>query len=355
MKENQESNPTGKEIYEYKVESGLSWSRVGEHFGVSMDCAKYRGRSYYSQQGLPPPGGPVNGFSGARIIGSLQDEPKEDPEDLWKRAEALQLRHNKTIEYKASRKVLYDNGPVIIVWMGDLHLGSIGTDYIGLGSDITLIESLAEKGYQVGVVLLGDMLDNFIIGRLESLRKTQSVFTVIEEWGLVEYAIERLAPFLIAAGSGNHDNWSIALSGIDHLRERHLSLTPGILYDTHELSFGIQIGSNETRVMCRHKWKGSSMFNPTHGIEHKHHTMGKVFDIGVGGHTHRGGLAREMENGVRGVGHAIIVGTYKRTDPFASQIGFSPPLANASVATVIFGDGTLISTSSLSGLSQILK
>jgi hypothetical protein len=336
----------GQEIYERMSEPGMTFAVVGAEFGLSADAARGRSRRYQGKHNLPLPS-----EKQAEIIksirGGMDSKPRNDNGDLWERALAKQERAERVIEWKRQRRVIFDSGPVVGIFMADMHLGNSGTDYRSLGMDLTTIDSLSNSGVTVFVVSVGDLLDNFIVGRLRDLRMNQSPFLAAEEWELVEYVLERLSPYLVGSVAGNHDNWSWSLVGVDLLREQHERLNPGIMYDPLELSFILQVGDFECRVMCRHVWRGTSMYNPTHGLEHAHHTRGREFDIGVAAHTHRGGLAREFANGKSSPGHALICGSYKKNDTYAMTMGFPPALDTSAVAVVVDEDGIAFSTSRL--------
>lgn len=356
MNPSQSDEATGQEIYEYKRVSGETWKEVGEHFGMTLAGARGRARRYQLKQGLESPGGPANQYNNGDmiIVGGMDTEPFEPSEETWARALSIEGRQAQRREWRNSRRVIFEEGPVALIAVADLHLGGRGVSYSALDEDLRIISYLANTGVQVAVVLDGDLVDNFIIGRLARLRLNVSPFLAIEEWGLVDYALERLAPYLIGSVAGNHDNWSFAVSGIDVLRQRHQSLTPGILYDPNELSFVLQVGECEVGVTARHDWRGHSMFNPSHGIEHKHHTRGRQFDIAIGAHKHRGGLAREIDNGAQ-VGHALVCGSYKKEDEHALKVGFPPPLPTAAVCSVVDEDGLVFCTSNLYSLTKLLS
>lgn len=341
----QQNNIDGKAIYEYVVETGVTWREAGEHFGLTRGQARKRAQYYYESNDLPAPAK----TRPAKINGAADAGPKTQGEELWQRALRRQEKQDQLIDWRNQRRVIFDKGRTVIVFMADLHLGNSGTDYRAIDHDIAVINEIYSEN-QGGVILVGDMLDNFIVGRLRDLRLNVSPFLAIEEWGLVDYALERLSPYLLGAVAGNHDNWSWSLVGVDILRERHRQLTPGILYDPLELAFWLQVGSYEGRVICRHDWRGHSYINPTHGMEHGQHTLGRDSDIRVGAHTHRGGLAREFANGHDIPGHALICGTYKKVDEYAIMKGYPPPLKTSAVAVVLDETGILFSTSNLEGL-----
>jgi hypothetical protein len=344
---------TGEDLYNIKIETGKSWAIIGEEVGITGNAARKRASNYSKSNNLKL-AGEVCDTRDYEIIGGLDQAPKHNNGELWKRAVATQERQDKSREYRASRRVIYDNGPVVFVCMADLHLGSTGVNYKDIDKDIQLLNTLADRGVTVSVLLIGDLLDNFIIGKLKDLRMNASPFLIIEEWGLVDYALEKLSPYLIGSVAGNHDNWSYALAGVDLLRERHEKLTPGILYDPYELNFTLQVGGFECLVSARHGWRGNSMYNPTHGIDNHHHRRGREFDVAIGAHTHRGGLVREFDNG-GDVGYAMLCGSYKKVDEYAMKLGLPPALNTSAVALVLDDEGVMFGTSNLYGLLRLFQ
>jgi hypothetical protein len=225
--------------------------------------------------------------------------------------------------------------------MADQHAGSTGTDYARIDQDVQTIVS-APGMYAVQV---GDITDNFIIGKLKAIR-FGAEFSIGQEWVLAKRVLKMIAPKLLVSISGNHDLWTYALTGIDYLEEVHKQLNPDILYAKFDLPFILSVGGNEFRVRVRHSWKGSSVYNDTHGIERAaKFDQGREFDVGVGAHTHASGLYRQFNNGGR-TGHAILCGSYKRFDGFADRHGFSKSNESAAVA-MVFSEGGAWGTNDL--------
>ena len=274
------------------------------------------------------------GPSPPKIIGTPVGESELDEEAVWQRAVALSARRlAKAKRERDQRAITFAHGPICLAHMADLHLGGSGVDYARLDADIDII--LRTPGMYVNLV--GDVLDNFIIGRLKDLRMGTE-FTVSEEWVLVKRVLRRLAPKLLISVAGNHDLWTFALSGVDYLREIHAQINPNILYAKYENRVRINVGDATYTLQSRHSWRGYSQWNATHGIEKAaKFDGGKPFDIGVGAHTHASGLCREFNNG-GGTGIAILCGSYKRKDNHADQVGFPGPNKSATVCT-IFGEG----------------
>lgn len=337
----------GRKMYERKRSTNETWEEVGSRFNLTGRKARYWAEKYYKPKGLPHPS------LTRQIVGTMEEIPGVDPVEEWGRALRIQQRAEQRREAKTRRRIIYEPGMVVTFFMADLHLGGIGVDYLAVDRTITLIKSLADHGIEVVAVLAGDLIDNYIIGRLQSLRKGISPFMSIEEWGLVDYALGRLSDYLVASVGGNHDHWSYALGGVDILAQRHRELTPGIMYDEHELGYVLQIGETEIKVIVRHRWKGNSKYNPTHGIDDHHWTRGRDADVYVGAHTHRGGLAREFDNGGK-VGWAIICGSYKKDDEYGVELGLPPQLPTSAVALICDETGVLDATSNIYALPRLL-
>lgn len=343
---------SGEEIYKYKQETKKSWPELSKEIGLSEKTLRRRSTKYRDDNDLP---NFANHTYGKRVINPFPESPNgESGEELWGRALSLEKRRDQKQVFRSAREVIFDKGPVALIAMGDLHLGSQGVSYSDIDRDIMMIHHLEESGVNVAVVLIGDLIDNYIIGRLSALRMTESPFLAVEEWGMVDYILEKLAPFLVGSVAGNHDNWSWALTGIELLKERHEHITPNILYDPHELAFTLRVGKFACQVMARHHWSGHSKFNPTHGIDDWQRRRGREFDIAIGGHTHRGGLAREFDNG-GSVGYALLCGSYKKVDGYALRLGLPPALPTSAVTALINENGIAYATSNIEGIFSLLK
>lgn len=284
------------------------------------------------------------------IEGDLADEMDEiDEEEVWQRAikesQRAQKRHTRP------RRISFGHGAICLVFLADPHLGSDGTDYARLDDEIDLI--LDTPGAYVGLV--GDMIDNFIIGRLVQQRINNTPFRITDEWVLVKRVLKKLAPRLIFSVAGNHDNWTQSLTGIDYLREIHQQLNPNIIYHNHDLQCEVVVGGYTWRLRARHKWQGFSIYNATHGTERASKFDKEWdFDIGVAAHTHASGLAREFNNGGR-TGLAILCGSYKRIDSYAVAQGFARPNQATAVAVIMDDQGHMLGTSDLEMACKYMK
>ena len=211
--------------------------------------------------------------------------------------------------------------------MSDIH-GGAKSDYAQIEHDIKIIRDTQD----MYCILAGDLTDNFIIGKLQSLQKFQST-TFDEEIRFLEWMINILQGSLIAFVSGNHDNWTKKLVAYDFLKQM-LKNTP-CLFDNNEVRFKL-IGDNFSEDwLVRHKMKWSSIFNPTHGGEVMWERGERPFDVVISGHTHIASLYREfIKHDIKRA--SILLGTYKLRDEYQVELGFAKTHSNSR------GSGSLV-------------
>jgi predicted phosphodiesterase len=253
-------------------------------------------------------------------------------EDVWELAE---ISFDATLEKEKRRnaqRIEFPAKPIALVLLSDLHIGNASTDYRQLRKDAQLIN----KTEGMHAIFHGDGIDNWIVPKLQQLQRGQAV-NFEHELMLFESWLSMISDKLVAVVSGNHDNWTHSMSGVDIVK-RMLKKTK-VLYDRDEIRTIISLGNKEWEFCIRHKWLGSSIYNPTHGIE-RFSRMGASFDIGIGGHTHIASLSREFVSNDNRQCMAIITGTYKRYDGFARQLGLPHCPHNGSGAIILQPNGT---------------
>ena len=238
------------------------------------------------------------------------------------------------------------NKPFAIALLSDIHGGG-KSDYTALKKDMDIIE----KTDRMFTATHGDEIDNFISSKLTWIQKEQPT-THDMEIRFLRWFFEKLQGKLLWACSGNHNNWTQKASGIDFLRE----LLKGVkcLYNSNQIVFDLHWGKHKQTWLVRHKFRHSSIFNTTHGIEVAWERMGMDFDVGVCGHTHIATLCRPFikQDKVR---YAVLLGTYKMRDNYQSEIGFPRSHGTGSGAFVYNPDGRVLWTEDLKTARDMLK
>lgn len=335
--------PTGAELYALRLEH--EWSEIYDMFpGLTGGTLRGRCNRYRYGTGLPVPSPEIRG-------GIDSQESMRRGEEMYRDMVALYRKKRKQEEKVGIREISFDDGPICLVVLADLHLGSLGVDYPRLSYELETI--MDAPGVFFGLV--GDIIDNFIVGRLKDIHITEGVMPVTDEWNMAKYVVSLVAPKLLFSVAGNHDNWTYAVSGIDGLRTIHNEVSDGILYDKDDLYFRLTVGGYSCFVHARHSWRGSSQWNDTHGLE-----KGVVFknqkptNIVVGAHTHVSGLAREFNNGEAN-GIALLCGSYKVEDSYARRLGLPDANGNTAVAVVIDEGGICFGTSNLAAAADYMR
>lgn len=289
-------------------------------------------------EGPPPPPATKKGDmtkkakpkeAGPEIItstGVIADEPLDEEEVYqnavreWRKTERLaKRRENQCIEF--------DKGPVCFVFSADQHLGDPGTDIERAFAELELVNETPG----MYLVLLGDMVNSFVIGNLWRAALNHRT-AITDEWALVRRYLRIAAPKLLAVVAGNHDFWVDLLAGIPYMREVVAQIRPACIFDPDDAKIAVKIGSANFILRMRHKWRIRSIYSATHGIEQAAR-FDQDFDVGVGAHNHNGAVVRTFSVGGKNK-LAVQLGTYKVEDRYARQMGFYKTPETASAAVV---------------------
>jgi hypothetical protein len=264
------------------------------------------------------------------------DPNKYDPaqaDKMWEAAATAHDDYKQTADHRKKQYIHLESKPTGIAFLSDLHIGNIGTDYSAILKDTMLIRDTPG----MYAAFHGDGIDNWIVSKLQGLQRNQAV-SFHAEIAMFRRWLELIHEKLLLVVSGNHDNWTTKLSGIDIIPS--LLGQTHVIYDPFEAQVTITCGSAHWETLVRHKWKHSSIFNPTHGIEVGFDRLTAPFDIGVGGHTHIGTLLRPfIKHGKERL--AVLTGAYKRIDAFSKEIGYAETASTGCGAIIFLPDGRL--------------
>lgn len=215
----------------------------------------------------------------------------------------------------------FDSKPQCLIPLGDLHLGSRGVNYSLLEDHIPRIAS-SEGAH---AMVIGDIVDNFIIGKLSTVGALHG-FPVTQQWEAAEEILSILSQSnsLWALLSGNHEDWTSKLAGIDPLK--YISQNLNIPYHPDEIAITIHVGSQEYRIHSRHQFKGNSKYHDFQpAINLYEQGIHDMFDdkhphIIILGHTHSLTHTTSYRNGKKRL--FVVVGSYKTEDEHARVKGY---------------------------------
>jgi len=271
----------------------------------------------------------------------------DQADKIWETAAASHKEYKEIADHKKKQYIHLEAKPTGIAFLSDLHIGNVGTDYAAILKDTKLIQSTPG----MYAVFHGDGIDNWIVSKLQGLQRNQTV-SFYSEIAMFRRWLELIHEKLLLVVSGNHDNWTQKLSGIDIIPT--LLGQTHVIYDPFEARVTVTCGNAQWDMLVRHKWKHSSIFNPTHGIEVGFDRLTAPFDIGVGGHTHIGTLLRPFikHNKER---LAVLTGAYKQIDQFSKEIGYAETASTGCGAVIFLPDGKLWYNSDLQAACDYLK
>jgi hypothetical protein len=285
----------------------------------------------------PPSDPDINGATG---------DTDFDPEQaIEEQARRFRQKHRRA-QKKKRQTIRFDTGPVMIAMMGDQHIGNAGTDVKRIFDEQqTVLNTPGAYCWQ-----MGDIVDNFIVGRLKEQNMKPSA-PVWEQWQLAQEYFNRWGDRIVAFCGGNHGAWTMSESQVDYRRD----VCPGgILYDGDDIRATVSVGSAEYDIWARHKWSGSSIYNPTHGMERAMRFNDPDNDIYVGAHTHEGSMFREViHEGKRKA--AIQIGSYKIHDDYAREQGFPPSDGSTACALILHDDGSFHGMADLDAAKRYMQ
>ena len=250
-----------------------------------------------------------------RTIPDHDDE--EDPAALWQAAElssakAIKRCKPKTFAFRAPEPHAF------LTFVSDLHIAP-GTpcDFRKMREDAELIRNTPGCYAVVG----GDVVDNHIKHRsaVLSARSTPN-----DQYMLFEHYLTILGNKCLLAISGNHDDWTPQIAGVDMLAR--IAKQRQIFFASDEAFMDFSIGNQVYKIGLRHQFRMNSSFNQTHSVK-QWLRLGVVdWDIGCVGHHHEAAIEQfvykeKLRWGCR-------PGSYQITSSYARQLGF-----NASIPT----------------------
>jgi len=272
------------------------------------------------------------------------DEP--DIDTIWRAAFEAQAG---ALEAKAKRqdqRITLPDEPIAIAFLSDIHFGSASTDYRSAKADAEIIRDTPG----MYAVCHGDLMDNWIVSKLAGLQRGQAV-PFDAEVQLCAAWLRLLKDKLLVVVSGNHDNWTYRLAGIDAIRETLRGTRT--LYDREQVIVDVQHASQRYRILVRHKWRYGSIFNATHGLEVGWDRGDVDYDIAIGGHTHIATVCRPFYRHGK-MRYAVLTGTYKVDDPFGIELGVASSKGRGCGAMIFTPKGERFFCESLSFAADLL-
>lgn len=197
---------------------------------------------------------------------------------------------------------------------GDPHLDSDGCNF-ELFEKHWLEMDAANRVYGICV---GDWFNNWLRA-LGHLWKDETS-APSDAWLCLEYLMDQRGDALIAACSGNHDDWTHGPADpVDLLMKKY-----GVLYRKGAIRVALHWdGLDPMHWAIRHKWKGSSMYSAAHwGV--RANREGWRDTLLIGGHIHQD-EPRLVSHSDGFMSHVCQVSAFKEYDDYVDIHGFNGP------------------------------
>ena len=239
-------------------------------------------------------------------------EPNAPSRDDYLDARARKLaaydRRKRKGDWRKPVMVTLPDRPCILVLMGDPHLDADGTDFA------TFETVWGHMGPDAHGICVGDWFDNW--PRALAHLYAEQTIRPADGWLLLDHLMRENGEHLLAACSGNHDDWSHGpVDPVADLMRRH-----GVTYRQGALRLELHIGPRRLTLAIRHKWQGHSMYSAAHWAARA--TREGWWDhVMIGGHTHQD-EDRCISRADGFIAHAFQLSAFKRYDDYPDVQGF---------------------------------
>lgn len=258
------------------------------------------------------------------VIPAYLAPTQSSPEARWKAAEVDNAERIQRCLLMAKFSVELPNEPCAITFISDQHIS------IGNCVDLQRMREDAEMVSQTDgcyAVLGGDAVDNHCKHRAAVLAARSQPS---DQWELMEWYLSIFAERILVAISGNHEAFTVQLSGSDVLSI--LLKKSRICYSPDEALIDVLVGGQPYKVGVRHQFRMNSSFNETHACKQWFRLGEETWDVGVIGHNHVAAVESFYAHGIER--WAIRPGSYQITSAYSRQYGYNKTCPRC--PTVIF-------------------
>ena len=235
----------------------------------------------------------------------------EDVQSALMRKRAAYQRKKQKGDWRKPVMINLPAKPFRLKLFGDPHL-----DADGCNIDLFMDHMAELSAPGVYGICVGDWFDNWL--RALSHLWKETTCDPSDAWLLLKEAMEKNGEGMLAACSGNHDDWTHGpVDPVDELMKRH-----GVVYRTGAVRIALNFeGCDPLTVSVRHKSRGHSMYSPGHGGIRA--ARDGWFDhIIVSGHIHQDDVRMYVHPDTQEVAHIHQLSSFKEFDLYPDVQGF---------------------------------
>lgn len=235
-------------------------------------------------------------------------------EETWRHACDENREQLKTLVGRHKFQVKFpDKLPVGIAAISDQHISV--KSYVNL-EQMEIDAKLIGKTEGMYAALGGDGVDNHI-KHFSAILHANSQPGV--QYDLYDHYLGMFNDKIVAMCSGNHDDWTNDVAGIDMVGK--LAASRRIMFAPDEVRLDISLGNVAYKMAIRHQYRFNSQLNQTHSVKQWYKNGAEEFDIGVICHHHEIAIERVILHGF--ARWVCRPGSYQKTTAYARRYGFN--------------------------------
>lgn len=301
------------ELRRHVADPALDWYGVG----AAMNLPEQSVRHKAMRLGINKGGSSRLQHERPHVVPTISSPAQEldtDPAELWRRAEGTTNRDAaKAAVERFVDVTIEDDRPIGVSIASDQHIATRGPAQLRAMREDAELAAATDGLY---VLLGGDGPDNHI-KHLAAMIAAGS--KVSEEWALYDHYLGMFGDEkILALISGNHDDWTHDIAGINKVAD--LAAKRKLHYSPDEVIVRLALGAQSYRIGLRHQFRMNSSFNLTHACKQWLRMGQDDWDIGVICHHHEAAVEPFDHHGTERWGGRP--GSYQLTSGYSRRLGY---------------------------------
>jgi len=205
-----------------------------------------------------------------------------------------EIHHNTSFSQDQANIKIDTNEPILIINIGDWHIGAKGTDY-------SLLEKYTEEIINTPnlyVIINSDMLETAI--NMRNVKEvTGQIIDPEMQYHFLTSWLKEIKHKIIAATWDNHTVMREEKNSGVSLYKRIIGLENGIIYHNGIGLADLTVGEQTYKLLHTHFFKGNSIYNDLHGHMRAMKFTFQDREIAMAGHTHKPAYTTYYDGNVR--------------------------------------------------------
>lgn len=201
----------------------------------------------------------------------------DDTVDFFKNSQDFLFKLRK--DHHTAERNIESKLPIVLLLAGDLHLGSVHTDYDAFREMVVFVKE-TPGAY---VIFNGDLVDNFdsLSGKLIKAGIDSQLVPPAAQRDVYDALIDELGDRILSVTIGNHEEFSVIDGFLNAGRRNKVPI------GLNRITLNLKVNNSwGIKIAVIHKADGYSHINPNHANRREQHAHYPDADVVVVGHTH---------------------------------------------------------------------